>query len=355
VEVDYPYGFSADLGGGEYERGDTLAGAATVRVPDDHATIQAALDALGGSGVVEIADSGRYEETLSVNVSTENRIELRAANGWRPTVVLTGESTLSGGAGSEIRLNGLLVAGARLRVPAAGGNALRRLDLVHCTLVPGWSLEGDGSPAAPVESSLIVDIADVIVTAERAILGAVRVHEGSEVRLRDSILDACSPAGVAYAATDGAGPGGALSTEACTVIGMVHARTMPLISNSMLIAALEPASTWPAPVIAARRQEGCVRFSYVPLPARVPQRFRCVPEAGAPGSAVPQFTSLRYGHHGYAQLRPSAGPAPLRGASDEGEMGAFHHLYQAQRETNVRMRLDEYLRVGLEAGVFHES
>jgi hypothetical protein len=36
-------------------------------------------------------------------------------------------------------------------------------------------------------------------------------------------------------------------------------------------------------------------------------------------------------------------------------MGAFHHLYQPQRETNVRVRLDEYVRVGLEAGVFHES
>jgi hypothetical protein len=36
-------------------------------------------------------------------------------------------------------------------------------------------------------------------------------------------------------------------------------------------------------------------------------------------------------------------------------MGAFHHLYQPQRDTNVRVRLDEYLRVGLEAGIFHDS
>jgi hypothetical protein len=44
-----------------------------------------------------------------------------------------------------------------------------------------------------------------------------------------------------------------------------------------------------------------------------------------------------------------------RGADDESEMGAFHHLFQPQRETNVRIRLDEYLRFGLEAGVFFET
>jgi hypothetical protein len=40
------------------------------------------------------------------------------------------------------------------------------------------------------------------------------------------------------------------------------------------------------------------------------------------------------------------------GAEDGGEMGAFHLLQQAQRIANLRTALDEYLRVGLEAGVF---
>ena len=34
-------------------------------------------------------------------------------------------------------------------------------------------------------------------------------------------------------------------------------------------------------------------------------------------------------------------------------MGAFHALYQPQRETNLRMRLDEYLRLGIEVGIFY--
>ena len=38
-------------------------------VPGDFATIGAALAALGGAGVVEVTDSGRYEETLAINVN----------------------------------------------------------------------------------------------------------------------------------------------------------------------------------------------------------------------------------------------------------------------------------------------
>jgi hypothetical protein len=36
-------------------------------------------------------------------------------------------------------------------------------------------------------------------------------------------------------------------------------------------------------------------------------------------------------------------------------MGAFHDLFAPQRETNLSIRLDEYLRFGLDAGVFHAS
>ena len=41
------------------------------------------------------------------------------------------------------------------------------------------------------------------------------------------------------------------------------------------------------------------------------------------------------------------------GAEDGSEMGAFCVLKQAQRESNLRLRLDEYLPVGLEAGIIY--
>jgi hypothetical protein len=40
-------------------------------------------------------------------------------------------------------------------------------------------------------------------------------------------------------------------------------------------------------------------------------------------------------------------------AADGGEMGVMHALFQPQRETNLRIRLDEYLRFGLHAGLFY--
>jgi len=70
---------------------------------------------------------------------------------------------------------------------------------------------------------------------------------------------------------------------------------------------------------------------------------------------VPSFSSLRHGDPDYAQLRESC-PVQIRtGASDESEMGAFHDLFQPQRETNLKIRLEEYLRFGLEAGSFYET
>ena len=48
-------------------------------------------------------------------------------------------------------------------------------------------------------------------------------------------------------------------------------------------------------------------------------------------------------------------PLQLTGADDGGQPGAFHHLFQPQREINLRVRLDEYLRASLEAGLFYET
>jgi hypothetical protein len=36
-------------------------------------------------------------------------------------------------------------------------------------------------------------------------------------------------------------------------------------------------------------------------------------------------------------------------------MGATHELYAPQRESNLQIRLDEYLRYGLEAGIFYAT
>lgn len=358
VQVDYHHAFGAALGGGEYERADSFAStsAATVlRVPQDHATIQAALTALAGEGIVEITDSGRYEETPSIVAAAGKRIELRAANGHRPTLVLGAEMNLAGGADSEIAINGLLICGHQLHAAAGAGNALRRLVLRHATVVPGRSLAPDATPQSPLLAGLVIDVPGLQVSAERCILAALRVVAATQAGLRDCVLDATSLAGVAYAAPDGVGVGGPLSLDACTTIGKLHAQFFPLVSNSILLAETTAGDGWAAPIIAQRRQQGCVRFSYAPTSARLPRRYRCVPGADTTPSPVLRFASLRYGVPMYAQLGEAASSEVRHGADDEGEMGAYHHLHRPQRETNLRLRLDEYLRVGLEAGVFFQT
>ena len=366
--VTFHYGFSADVGGGEYNRVDSVEVGLepVVRVANTFAeeggtlpTIQAALDALGESGgAVEIVDNGRYEEEEQAGVkqpmrlSTSRRLELRAGDKRRPTLALTKQVEIVGDDESEVSLNGLLISGAGLHV--SGG--LRLLRLRHCTIIAG-AVTDHGPNYAP---ALIVESADVEVEIDDCIiLGGLRVAADASVRIRNSIIDSTSELGVAYASPRAEiSAGGSLRIENSTVVGKVFTTVLELASNSIFRARLRPGdeAVWRGPVQAQQRQKGCARFSYLPPNSRVPRRYRCQPEAGADSSRIrPTFSSLRYGDPDYCQLSSRCPREISRGADDESEMGVFHDLFQPQRESHLRARLDEYLRFGLEAGILYVS
>ena len=356
--VSYHHGFSADIGGGEYDRSASLGtiDGATVRVSQqDSLALQAVADglaALPGSGTVEIDDSGRYVETPALVVDGR-RLELRSANKRRAALILGGDLLIQGDDDGELTLNGLLIVGGPLRV-----QGLRRLRLRHCTLLPGGTLTERGDPAQPGAVSLIVESPRTEVTIEASIVGAAHVHIDGTLHATDSVIDA-GDEGVAYASHDGGGAGGAFRCESCTVFGKLHARTIELISNSLVLARAGPGddpARWPGPVLADHRQSGCVRFSYLPAGSRTPRRFRCQPEREADAARLrPVFTSTRVADPGYAQLDRRTHDAIWRGADDESEMGVFQSLFQPQREAYLSARLQEYLRFGLEAGLFFAS
>ena len=348
--VTFHYGFAARMGGGEYDRADSFDSELQVsQQVTSLATIQAALNSATQGGAIEIADSNRYEEALHIQVSGQDkpRLELRAANKHRPAIVLKGDLQISGGTESEVTLNGLLITGGKVIVPASGGNSLQKLRLLHCALVPGLSLNSDGTPKTPGQASLIVELPNVEVEITNSIIGSLRIADGASVKITNSIVDATDPVNLAFAgAPDNKSPGGAFSIVNSTVIGQVHTRSLDLASNCIFM----------SQVVSDRKQSGCVRFSYVPLDSAVPRRYHCQPAAEADALRVrPQFTSLRYGVPGYGQLAQRAALEIRTGADDESEMGAFHDVYQPQRETNLRVRLDEYLRFGLEAGIFYAT
>ena len=353
--VSFHYGAAADIGGGAYARVATFADDLGTPVPvAAPGSIATALAGLGGSGIVEVTGNGRFKETLAIAAGAGERIELRAADGSRPTVELSGELVIDLDEGAEVTLNGLVLAGAGVRVPAAAKGG--RLRLVHCTLVPGISLLPDGAPAQPDAPSLVIASATVSVEIDHSIVGGIRADEDAQVQIRDSIVDACDQTAVAYAAPAGDGPGGELEVTGSTIVGKLHARILRLVSNSILAARLAETDSWTSPVVAERRQDGCIRFSYVPPSSRTPRRHRCQPASDDDAIRVqPQFSAERYGQPAYGQLSLRC-PAEIRtGADDESEMGVLHHVYAPQRETNLNVRLEEYLRFGLEAGVIHES
>ncbi len=383
------FGFSANMGGGEYERASAFDSVlTTVESVSGSQSIQTALDNLSGEGVVEIEDSGRYPETLSIEVNAGQTIELRAANEHSPLVLLDGDLEIRGlepASGSDeggvVTLDGLLIAGGSIVIPATN-NGLRILHLRHCTLVPGINLDQGGAPTAPEIPGIFVASSAVQIVIEDCIIGALRVVEGAEVRIENSIVDANASDAIAYAAPDSISAGGTLTIINSTVIGKLHTRIMQLASNCIFDAKLAPDDSWLSPLLAERKQQGCVRFSFVPLSARLPRRFRCQPElavnqaiqkaqarqgsvlnsaqkslisARIVNSIYPVFTDTRYGQPAYMQLALSCAKEILSGADDESEMGAFHDLFQPQREINLKLRLKEYLRFGLEAGVFYET
>ncbi len=375
VKASFYYGFNADIGGGEYPRLASFTASSAlvvIRVPGDYSTIHDALGALPGDGVVEITNSDMYSEPngLSVHVNPGGHIELRAADGCRPTLVLGAEIAASGGQESDFDLNGLVVTYApppanpplplALLHASGGSSKLGHLGLTHCTLVPGWAFTPSGDPLPTV----LVETSGLQVVIQKSIVGGLWVSGLATAKLSDSIVDATDPSGVAYVATVDPTTrvpqsGGALTLEGCTVVGKVYASLLSLVSDSLVWAWLSAADLaaspplWNAPLWASRKQEGCVRFSYLPAKSVIPRQFQCV--VRGEGSPQPLFYSLRYGDPAYAKLSASTDDAIRRGADDGGEMGAFHFLLAPLRETDLRVRIQEYLPVGLEFGIFYEN
>jgi hypothetical protein len=380
VEVTYHYTFSEDMGGGDYERAtsfeEDLSPKVTVHTGQ---TLQSGINALPGHGVVEITDNGRYQEAPSVTAAASEALEIRAMNEARPVCVLTGDFTVDGAADSVVILNGLWIGSGRVRVPP--GSVLNKLVIRHCTLLPGLALLADGEPQFGTSPSIVVESEATELVIEQSIVGAIRVHQNSSCSIADSVVDATAAFNTAYAHLDHHAAGGVLTVTNSTLIGKVHARRLELISNSILEASLAPADTWQAAVMAVQKQQGCVRFSYVPSGSRTPRRYRCQPETAvlqaiaaaekanpllnaADKAAIADivtsrvhavWNARRYGDPAYMQLAPACAKEIVTGADDEAEMGVFHDLYQPQRLANLRIRLQEYLRFGLEAGVIFMS
>jgi hypothetical protein len=406
VWVYYHYGFSADIGGGEYDRPlfqPTEYTPYRVGRQQDFATINLALaqwnsdreaspqDAKLRHAVIEIADSGVYTEPLVIHLNEQCSLQIRAANRTRPVIRLLDYQADSADSlqvylqsGSQFTLDGLLIMGRGIQVQSAptdlpmesaesGGIAPLppdslpvRVKIRHSTLVPGWGLHYDCEPRRPNEPSLELFNLQGNVEISHSIVGSIQVMQDEvrtdplPIRISDSIIDATGPEQVAIDAPGYPVAHAQLTILRSTVVGQILTHAIVLAENSI----------FDGKMLVARRQLGCIRFCYVTPDSRTPRRYNCQPDlveaALPPGSdsaatqrerdrVRPQFNSTRYSTPTYCQLAHTCAEEIQRGADDESEMGVFHDLYQPQRAANLRVRFDEYTPADMDAGIFYAT
>lgn len=365
VEVSYAYGFAGDLGGGPYDRQASLASALTRPVDwqvavGEGGTVGTLEDAViqwnalpeGRVGVIAITDNRSHPApSTAIEVKEGSQLVVVAA-GWpqdagggrspgrlhsvgrrphvRGDIVVHGASALGSLAPGAMVVDGVLLEGA---ITVVAGN-LGSLRVAHSTVVPTA-----GRAGIRVTRNGIADVnAGLRVTLERTICGAIALSTDMRLTVVDSVVDATD---VAAGAIDA----GTTELRDTTVFGTVAVRTLEA-SNCIFTGTVH----------AERRQLGCARYCYLPVGSLVARRFRCQPVPPVtPESAArvaPIFVSTSYGQPGYAQLAATCPPEVAAGGADESQMGAFAFLFEPQRLKNLRGALQDYLRVGLEAGVF---
>lgn len=314
----------------------------------------------GTSGRIIIMDSHRYAEALAgggaVKVAQGGRLGIVAA-GWpvppgggarrpgeidpsgvRPAVI--GDIELIG-VGGGMRpggfvLDGVLLGGAlRVLSPAAGEDGLGPVEVRRCTVV---------RTAGGIEVEAGNDRAQL--TLQGSLCGPLRIAgETAGVRCEDSVID--QPAG--GDALDS--PETDVALSGVTVLGQTRARRLRADD-----------AIFTGQVTVAHRQQGCIRFSYVPRGSTTASRYRCQPDlalaaavkASAPAAAldairarmVPAHQSLNLASAGYARLTPFTAEELLRGAESGAEMGAYRSALSPQRLANLRRALGEYLPFG---------
>ncbi|HPE49914.1 MAG TPA: hypothetical protein PLS83_00300 [Methanothrix soehngenii] len=403
IWVSYHYGFSADMGGGEYPRKLRRTTGREIYRVGPFESFQKIGDALNQwnddkiedgkkrDAIIEIEDSGAYAEKIKITLESGDRLELRAANGKRPVIRLLNWETNrpdslkiigTGGDGgpASIVLDGLVVTGRGVKVTGE----LTEVKIRHCTLVPGWMQEDERQLHKSAAPSLRLKNTTARLSIESSILGPVLINQDEvqtdplSVSITDSILDATGPEKKALDASGCPVAFAKLTVLRSTIYGETQVNSIDLAENCIFF----------GKVTVCRRQEGCMRFCYLGPGSRTPRRYNCQPDlvehaaeeeiridAGGLGSAlstlsdvelkeeikaakererrrvVPQFNSTHYGRHDYFQLADSCAEEIKRGADDQSEMGAFHDLYQPHREANLLTRIEEYTPAGADVGI----
>jgi len=306
---------------------------------------------------------------------------IRAANGhrpiirlaqplrFRPTTVVAADPADQEAVNAvvrslTVRLEGVFITGA----DGAGFGAddalimraaVARLEIIDATLDPGGHRERQEENRAPfrramtlaepygfadsVEEDVFEPTPDVLV--QRSITGSLRLDEGYQLVIEDSIIDG------------GAGPGletaGSLYalTSATEPVDPDEAWSAPLtMHNATFFGRVRATSAHGHGGIFSRRlevlehQTGCIKNSWFRgVDDRLPPNHACL--AGTDAPLV--FTSTWFADPGYAQVSRTSDPRVITRGPGDDTMGATNFLLEAHKWTNLNIRLREFMPVGI--------
>jgi hypothetical protein len=343
VWVTYYYGFSAAIGGGEYERQLRPAGTRTVyrvsqqrprATPRVYETINDALEAWAqddaDSSIIQIEDSGAYVEQLNLSLRAGQRLEIRAVNGTRPVLRLLDwrvnrpDSINIEGTGeaqdgvdeqygtreqAENEEQGGYESSAEQHKPTGGSQAtdkaprpsrlvldgllitgrsvrvrgdLGELIVRHCTLIPGWTLDHECNPEHEDEPSIELIDTRAQLTIEHSIVGTIQVNQNAVATDPTSIS-------ITDSVLDATRPdiealGGPNATIAHAMLTIERSTIFGLVKVHAIRLAENCIFAAPeAGLQVARTQIGCIRFCYVPPGSHTPRRYHCQPDTASAG------------------------------------------------------------------------
>ena len=320
--VDYHYAMLAPMGGGHYDRRDTLMAAddtitaLKVSKQTGFSLAQALLryDASKGDYLIEIGDNHTYELAESIDLRGRS-LTIQAADNCRPCIKLSAafvvHNTLNQSGQARLSLNGLLVSGAI----QLDDNI--QLSVQDCTLLP----------AAQPAISAINGGHYLQVSLSNSISGAVCLPSSAQLLVTDSVVD--GKGGPAIAGdTTGQIVGPSLNLQRATLLGKTWVAE---IAASEMIAR--------DTITLLREDRGRVRYSY--LPNKLPNCDGCY-WPSQPNDVPLSFITTEYGKLGYAQLSQDCSEQISKGAADGLEMGVYNRFSLTERENKLQEVLDEY-------------
>jgi len=320
-----------------------------------HSSLAAAIAAAQNGDVIEIVDSGTYGSSAAITVPpTIQNLTIRAAAGQRPCLTFY-QSTGQPANGSliitqpmaSLTLDGLLISGGPMLIQST----VNQLQLSACTL----------DPTSQTAASLICSDLNAANNAgyvfSRCITGGLLLGAGvAQLTIADSIVD--QRGGTAIAGVPGSPPpsgqavAGTVQLERTTVLGTIF---------SIVLNASESLLNDIATVL--DQQSGCLRFTRFEAGSSLPRRYRCIPTnsqlatwSGKTRLLAPVFSSRLFGRPDYVQLGAAACPPVILSGSESGaEVGAFAGAQNSIRLSNLKLKLQEFMPVGLSALVLAES